>query len=74
MIDREPVARPGLDTNADFPAWAEQFRVLFYVLHMTPMQIAQIDFGLDPDHPEAWAVFSWAGSIERHYPRIVLPI
>lgn len=66
----EPVPRPDLATNGDFEAWAEQFHMLFYVLHMSPEQIAQIDFGFDPDHPDAWAVFSWAHSIRTGFPRI----
>lgn len=70
MHDPEPRPRPNLDTNGDAEAWAEQFRILAYVLKMTPMQIAQIDYGLDPDHPEAWAVFSWAAQIERRFPRL----
>ena len=69
MLDPEPTPRPDLCLNKDFDAWAEQFRVLFYTLNMSPEQIAQIDFGFDPDHPEAWGCFSWAHSIATHYPR-----
>mgnify|MGYP003612849041 CR=1 FL=1 len=69
MFDSEPTPRPDLDLNKDFEAWTEQFRVLFYVLKMSPDQIAQIDFGYDPDHPEAGGCFSWAHSIATRYPR-----
>ncbi|KQT85568.1 hypothetical protein [Aurantimonas sp. Leaf443] len=68
MQDPEPRPRPDLDTNGDAEAWGEQFHLLAYVLKMSPMQIAQIDYGLDPDHPDAFAVFSWATQIERRYP------
>ena len=70
MHDPEPTPRPHLFTNKDADAWAEQFHFLAYVLRMTPEQVAQIDYGLDPDHPEAWAVFSWAGSIRRTFPPV----
>ena len=70
MIDPEPVPRPGLMTNGDFDAWAEQFLLLAYTLRMTPMQIAQIDYGLDPEHSDAWAVASWAQSIRTEHPLV----
>jgi hypothetical protein len=70
MIDGEPVPRRNLFTNGDAEAWATQFHLLCYVLHMSPMQIAQIDYGLDPDHPDAFAVFSWAHEIQRTFPKI----
>jgi len=70
MHDPEPVPRPDLDTNADFPAWLEQFRVLFYVLRMSHQQIAEIDYGFDPEHPDRWAVFSWEASIRQKFPRV----
>lgn len=35
---------------------------------MSPMQIAQVDYGIDPDHPEAWMAFSWAYEIEHVFP------
>jgi hypothetical protein len=69
MINPQPTPRPHLFTNRDFDAWAEQYRVLAYMLLMSPMQIAQIDFGLDPEHPEANAPFSWASEIRRIFPR-----
>ncbi|MCP2000886.1 hypothetical protein [Nitrobacter winogradskyi] len=62
--------RKDLFTNKDADAWAEHFHMLFYVLHMTPEQIAQIDFGIDPEHPYAWAVASWAHDIKRAFPRV----
>lgn len=70
MIEPEPIPRPDLFTNKDAEAWAEQFHMLAYVLRMTPEQIAQIDFGFAPEHPEAWAVFSWAGCIRREFPLV----
>jgi hypothetical protein len=70
MSRPEPVPRPNLFTNGDADAWAEQFHMLFYVLRMSPTQIAQIDYGLEPDHPEAFAVFSWAHDIDRTFPRV----
>jgi hypothetical protein len=73
MLDPEPCPRPNLDTNGDLDAWLEQFRVLFYVLKMSPQQIAEIDYGFDPDDPERWAVLSWEHSIRTHYPRVELP-
>lgn len=73
MIDPEPVPRPHLFTNRDADAWAEQFHFLAYVLRMTPEQIAQIDYGFDPDHPDAWAVASWAHSIRTTFPLVDAP-
>jgi hypothetical protein len=52
----------------DKEAWCEQLLLLRYTLRMTGMQIAQIDYGLDPIHPDATACFSWANEIERTYP------
>ncbi|WP_208180044.1 hypothetical protein J4T85_019450 [Sinorhizobium medicae] len=66
----EPVPRKDLFTNRDADAWAEQFHMLRYVLHMSALQIAQIDYGMDPDHPDAWMVFSWAHNIDRQFPRV----
>lgn len=67
----EFLPRKDLWTNKDADAWAEQFHMLFYVLHMTPEQIAQIDFGIDPEHPAArLVVFSWAYDIKRDFPRV----
>lgn len=66
----EPVPRKNLFTRRDADAWAEQFHMLRYVLHMSPLQIAQIDYGLDPEHPDAWMPFSWAYEIEREFPRV----
>lgn len=37
---------------------------------MTPMQIAQIDHGFDPDHPDAESVAFYAYQIARDYPLI----
>lgn len=68
MIEPDPVPRPYLFLRRDVEAWSRQFHLLFYVLRMTPMQIAQIDYGFDPDHPDAWLVFSWAREIERLHP------
>jgi hypothetical protein len=63
--------RKNLWLKKDADAWAEQFHMLFYVLHMTPEQIAQIDFGIDPEHPDARiAVFSWVHDITRIFPRV----
>lgn len=70
MIDPEPVPRPGLMTNGDADAWAEQYHLLRYVLRMTPEQIAQIDYGFDPEHPDAWVVASWAQSIRTGFPPV----
>ncbi len=67
MIEPQPIPRPKLHTNGDFDAWAEQFLFLAYVLRMSPLQIAQIDHGLDPDHPDAWAAGYWAHQIERDF-------
>lgn len=70
MQDSKPVPRPDLDTNADLDAWLEQFRVLFYVMKMSHRQIAEIDHGYDPEHPDCWTVFSWEASIRERYPRV----
>ena len=70
MTEPQPAPRPDLFTNKDADAWAEQFHLLFYVLDMSPMQIAQIDYGLAPDDPEAGLVFPWAHEIARHFPRV----
>jgi hypothetical protein len=59
-----------LFTNGDADAWVEQFHMLFYVLHMSPAQIAQIDYGFAPDHPETFAVFIWADEIHSTFPRV----
>ncbi|CAN7759122.1 hypothetical protein LJR257_006785 [Ensifer adhaerens] len=64
----DPIPRKNLFTNGDAEAWAVQFHTLRYVLHMSPMQIAQVDYGIDPDHPEAWMAFSWAYEIEHVFP------
>lgn len=68
--DAAPVPRPNLFTNGDQEAWCEQFRILFYVARLTPMQIAQIDYGLDPDHADAWMAFLWAQEIAETFPRL----
>ena len=68
--DSAPVPRPHLFTNGDNEAWCEQFRILFYVARLTPLQIAQIDYGLDPDHPDAWAAGAWAKEIAETFPRL----
>ena len=71
MQEPEPTPRPFLDTNGDEEAWCEQFLFLRYTVGMTPERIAQIDYGLDPDHPEAAFAGSWRGRwIERHHPRV----
>lgn len=64
----EPAPRPNLFTNGDAEAWAEQYLMLRYVLRMKPQQIAEIDYGLDPDHPDCWAVFSWVYEINSIFP------
>ena len=62
MHDPEPTPRPDLFTNKDEEAWLEQFLLLRYTLRMSPERIAQIDYGLDPEHPYAWAAGAfWAG-------------
>ncbi|MGZ2439366.1 hypothetical protein [Sinorhizobium medicae] len=66
----EPIPRKNLYTIGDAEAWAAQFHMLRYVLRMSPMQIAQIDFGLDPDHPDAWTAFSWAHEIDGLFPPV----
>lgn len=69
MIDPEPQPRPNLFTNGDADAWAEQYHLLRYVLRMSPERIAQIDYGLEDDHPEAWAAAHfWGGEIARTFP------
>lgn len=69
MIDPEPVPRPNLFTNGDADAWAEQYHLLRYVLRMSPERIAQIDYGLEDDHPEAWAAaYFWGRKIARTFP------
>lgn len=68
MMDPEPQPRPDLFTNMDAEAWEEQFHFLAYVLRMSPDQIAQIDYGFDPDHPDRWMVFSWAHEIRKNFP------
>lgn len=70
MIDGEPVPRPNLFSNGDAEAWEAQFHLLHYVLQMSPMQVAQIDYGLDPEHPDAWMVFSWAHEIGVTFPKV----
>ncbi|MFW8583992.1 hypothetical protein ACOJBM_00700 [Rhizobium beringeri] len=42
--------------------------MLFYVLRMSPNQIAQIDYGFSPDDPQAWLASPWAREIERVHP------
>jgi hypothetical protein len=66
----DPSPRRDLFTNKDADAWCEQFHLLFYVLRMSPTQIAQIDYGIDPEHPEARMVFSWAHEIEKIHSRV----
>ena len=68
MIDPVPQPRPDLFTNLDAEAWEEQYHLLAYVLRMSPEQIAQIDYGFDPDDPDAWMVFSWAHEIRQTFP------
>ena len=69
MHDPEPTPRPDLFTNGDAEAWCEQFLFLRYTVRMSPERIAQIDYGLDPDHPDAWAAAAfWGPHIERHHP------
>lgn len=70
LQDPEPIPRPDLFLNKDAEAWREQFRFLRYTVRMTPERIAQIDYGFDPDHPEAWASGGWGAQIERLYPRV----
>lgn len=70
MIQPTPTPRPGLFTNMDADAWAEQFHTLFYVLHMDAAQVAQIDYGCDPDDPMAFMVFAWADEIYSRFPKI----
>jgi hypothetical protein len=52
MIDPDPVPRPGLFTNGDNDAWTEQVLFLRTVLRMPFWQIAAIDYGILPEHPE----------------------
>lgn len=71
MHDPEPTPRPDLDTNGDEAAWCEQFLFLRYTVHMSPERIAQIDFGLDPDHTDAAIAGAFRGHwIERRHPRV----
>lgn len=73
MHDREPVPRPDLFTNKDEDAWLEQFLLLRYTLHMPVERIAQIDYGLDPDHPHAPVAGAfWGRHIEQQFPRLDL--
>ena len=69
MISSVPTPRPDLWTVRDEAAWLEQFFILRIVLGMTGTQIAQIDHGLDPDHPEAKFAAIWGVEIERTFPR-----
>ncbi|MGV8988599.1 MAG: hypothetical protein ACOH2H_20235 [Cypionkella sp.] len=73
MIDRRPVPRPDLFAVGDAEAWEEQFHLLFYVLGMDAVQIAQIDNGFDPDDPDAWLAGVWAREIELVYPFVNVP-
>ena len=68
MKDPSPVSRPNLFTHRDADAWDEQFHMLFYVLRMAPERIAQIDYGMDSDHPDAWAAYGWSNEIARTFP------
>lgn len=69
MHDPEPTPRPDLFTNKDEEAWLEQFLLLRYTLRMSPERIAQIDYGLDPEHPDAWAAGAfWGREIARSHP------
>ena len=70
MIEQGPTPRRDLFSNKDADAWEQQFHLLFYVLRMSPAQIAQIDYGLDPTDPYAYAVFAWADEIHATFPRI----
>ncbi|RFC69620.1 hypothetical protein [Mesorhizobium denitrificans] len=70
MIGGEPVPRRDLFSNKDADAWEEQFHMLFYVLHMSPDRIAEIDYGFDPDDPNAFLVCSWAYEIHSTFPRV----
>ena len=72
MIDTNPVPRPHLFSNRDADAWEEQLRVLLYVARLTPLQIAQVDYGLDPEHPEAGMALAWAHEIAKTFPRVDL--
>lgn len=65
-----PVCRPGLFTNGDLADWVEQFHFLAYVLRMSAMQIAQIDLGYEPDHPDAQDAWFYAKQIERKFPLV----
>ncbi|HSI42010.1 MAG TPA: hypothetical protein VLA00_15820 [Xanthobacteraceae bacterium] len=69
MISSDPTPRPDLWTVKDEAAWLEQFFILRIVLGMTGTQIAQIDYGLDPGHPEAEFAAIWGNEIERTFPR-----
>ena len=68
MKNPDPVPRPNLFTFGDATAWDDQFHMLFYVLRMAPQRIAQIDYGMDSDHPDAWAVSVWSNEIARTFP------
>lgn len=70
MEDPEPVPRPGLDTNGDADAWAEQYHLLRYVLRMTPTRIALIDLGMMEDHPEARYAAFRVHYIETFFPLV----
>lgn len=56
MIDPEPIPRPGLFTNGDSEAWIEQVLFLRSVLRMPFWQIAAIDHGILPEHPDVEAI------------------
>lgn len=70
MLSDEPTPRKDLFLNKDAEAWCAQFHMLFYVLGMSPDQIAQIDYGLDTAHPDAWMACSWAAEIRQTYRRV----
>ena len=70
----KPTPRPNLFTNEDADAWEEQFHLFFYVLRMSPQQIAEIDYGFDPDDPDRWLVFSWRHEIEHLFPRFIVQL
>lgn len=71
MLDPEPTPRPDLFLNKDEEAWCEQYLFLRYTVGMSPERIAQIDYGTDPDHPEATVAGAfWGYQIEKLYPRV----
>lgn len=70
-FERHP--RPHLWLNRDLDAWSENFRVLFYVLGMTYLQVAETDLGIDPDDPDRHDARFWAHQIENEYPRLAWP-